>query len=48
MGSPMGKKGTIRAPLRLPFRDRAATSTKPHVDLVPTPIIHERHEERTS
>ena len=44
----MGKKGTIRAPPRLHFAIERRLSTKPHFDLVPTPIIHERHKERTS
>ena len=45
MVSPMEKEST--APSRLHFAIERRLSTKSHVDLVPTPVILERHEERT-
>src|SRR5208283_5707814 len=43
----MGKEGTIRAPSILHFAIERRLSTKPQVELVPTPVVHERHDERT-
>ena len=47
MVSPMKKESTIHAPSSLHFAIERRPSTKSHVDLVPTPVILERHEERT-
>jgi hypothetical protein len=44
----MRKKGTIARRRDSHFAIERRLSTKPHFDLVRTPIIHERHEERTS
>jgi hypothetical protein len=48
IGSPCGTKAQFARRRDSHFEIERRLSTKPHFDLVPTPIIHERHEERTS
>jgi hypothetical protein len=43
----LAQASTIHAPSSLHFAIERRPSTKSHVDLVPTPVILERHEERT-
>ena len=47
MGSPWGRKAQSARRRDSISRSSGDLSTKPHVDLVPTPIVQERHEERT-
>ena len=48
IGSPCGRKAQFARRRDSHFAIERRLSTKPHFDLVPTPIIHESHEERTS